>query len=54
MAGGPRRKTRRHERISGDHLQTRKLFGQQADGAIGIAVINRMIDARRSDRVRIT
>jgi hypothetical protein len=43
----------RHKRILGDHLQALKLPGQQAEAAIGVAVLNRMIDAGRPDSVRI-
>jgi hypothetical protein len=43
----------RYKRILGDHLHARKLAGQQAEAAIGVAVLNRMIDAGRPDSVRI-
>ena len=43
----------RYKRILGDHLHARKLPGQQAEAAIGIAVLNRMIDAGRRDAVRV-
>jgi hypothetical protein len=43
----------RYKRILGDHLHARKLSGQQVEAAIGVAVLNRMIDAGRPDSVRI-
>jgi hypothetical protein len=43
----------RYKRILGDHLHARKLSGQQAEAAIGVAVLNRMIDARRPESVRV-
>jgi transposase len=43
----------RYKRILGDHLHARKLPGQQAEAAIGVAVLNRMIDAGCPDSVRI-
>jgi|SRR3954447_25089242 hypothetical protein len=43
----------RYKRILGDHLHARKLPGQQAEAAIGIAILNRMMDAGRPDSVRI-
>jgi hypothetical protein len=43
----------RYKRILGDHLHARKLSGQQAEAAIGVAVLNRMINAGHSDSVRI-
>ena len=43
----------RYKRILGDHLHARKLIGQQAEAAIGVAVLNRMINAGRPDSVRI-
>jgi transposase len=43
----------RYKRILGDHLHARKLFGQQAEAAIGVAVLNRMIDAGRPESVRV-
>ena len=43
----------RYKRTLGDHLHARKLPGQQAEAAIGVAVLNRMIDAGRPDSVRI-
>jgi hypothetical protein len=43
----------RYKRILGDRLHARKLSGQQAEAAIGIAILNRMIDAGRPDSVRI-
>ena len=42
----------RYKRILGDHLHARKLSGQQAEAAIGVAILNRMIDAGRPDSVR--
>jgi len=35
----------RYKRILGGHLHARKPPGQQAEAAIGVAVLNRMIDA---------
>jgi hypothetical protein len=43
----------RYKRILGDHLHARKLPGQQAEAAIGVAVLNRMMDAGRPDSVRV-
>jgi hypothetical protein len=43
----------RYKRILGDHLHARKLPGQQAEAAIGVAVLNRMIDAGRPNSVRV-
>jgi hypothetical protein len=43
----------RYKRILGNHLHARKLIGQQAEAAIGVAVLNRMIDAGRPDSVHI-
>jgi hypothetical protein len=43
----------RYKRILGDHLHARKLSGQQAGAAIGVAVLNRMIDAGRPASARI-
>jgi hypothetical protein len=43
----------RYKRIFGDHLHARKLSGQQAEAAIGIAILDRMINAGRPDSVRI-
>jgi hypothetical protein len=43
----------RYKRILGDHLHARKLSGQQAEAAIGDAVLNRMIEAGRPNSVRI-
>ena len=42
----------RYKRILGDHLQARTLPGQQAEAAIGVAVLNRMIDQARPNSVR--
>ena len=36
----------RYKRILGDHLHARELPGQQAEAAIGVAVLNRMIQNR--------
>jgi len=41
------------EQTLGDHLHARKLPGQQAETAVGVAVLNRMIDVGRLDSVRI-
>src|SRR5689334_11876859 len=43
----------RYKRILGDHLHARKLPGQQAEAALGVAVLNRMIEAGRPESVRI-
>ena len=43
----------RYKRIFGDHLHARKLPGQQAEAAIGVAVLNRMIETGRPDSVRV-
>src|SRR3954468_10572963 len=43
----------RYKRILGDHLHARKLSGQQAEAAIGVTVLNRMIDAGRPKSVRV-
>jgi hypothetical protein len=43
----------RYKCILGDHLHARKLSGQQAEAAIGVAVLNRMIEAGRPDSVRV-
>jgi hypothetical protein len=43
----------RYKRILDDHLHARKLPGQQAEAAIGVAVLNRMIEAGRPDSVRV-
>ena len=43
----------RYKRILGDHLHARKLPGQQSEAAIGVAVLNRMINAGCPDSVRI-
>ena len=43
----------RYKGIFGDHLHARKLPGQQAKAALGVAVLNRMIDAGRPNSVRI-
>jgi hypothetical protein len=45
--------TARYKRILNDHLHARKLPGQQAEAAIGVAVLNRMIEAGRPDSVRV-
>jgi transposase len=43
----------RYKRILGDHLHARELPGQQAEAAIGVAVLNRMIEAGRPNSVRV-
>jgi transposase len=43
----------RYKRILGDHLHARELRGQQAEAAIGVAVLNRMIDAGRPESVPV-
>jgi hypothetical protein len=45
--------TARYKRILGDHLHSRELPGQQAKATIGVAVLNRMIEAGHLDSVRI-
>lgn len=42
----------RYQRILGDHLHARTHPGQQAEAAIGVAVLNRMIDQARPNSVR--
>ncbi len=42
----------RYKRIVGDHLHARTLTGQQTEAAIGVAVLNRMIDQARPNSVR--
>jgi hypothetical protein len=43
----------RYKGILGDHLHARALPGQQAEAALGVAVLNRMIEAGRPNSVRI-
>ena len=43
----------RYKKILVDHLHARKLPGQQAEAAIGVAILNRMIEAGRPESVRI-
>ena len=43
----------RYKGILGDHLHARKLSGQQAEAALGVAVLNRMVEAGRPSSVRI-
>ena len=43
----------RYKRILGDHFHARKLSGQQAEAAVGVAALNRMMDAGRPDSVRV-
>lgn len=43
----------RYKRILGDHLHARKLSGQQAEAAIGVAALNRMIDVGCPESVRL-
>jgi transposase len=43
----------RYKGILGDHLRARALPGQQAEAALGVAVLNRMIEAGRPNSVRI-
>lgn len=42
----------RYKRILGDQLRARTLPGQQAEAAMGIAILNRMIDQARPNSVR--
>lgn len=42
----------RYKRILGDQLRARTLPGQQTEAAIGVAVLNRMIDQARPNSVR--
>ena len=42
----------RYKRILGDQLRARTLPGQQAEAAIGVTVLNRMIDQARPNSVR--
>ena len=43
----------RYKGILGDHLHARKLSGQQTEAALGVAVLNRMIETGRPESVRI-
>lgn len=43
----------RYKQILGGHLHARTLPGQQTEAAIGVAVLNRMIDAGRPNSIRI-
>lgn len=45
--------TARYKRILDNHLYARKLPGQQAEAAIGVSVLNRMIEAGCPDFVRV-
>jgi hypothetical protein len=42
----------RYKRIIGPQLRARSLAGQRTEAAIGIAVIDRMLEADRPDSVR--
>ncbi len=42
----------RYKRILGDHLHARTLADQQAEAAIGVDVLNRMIAQTRPNSVR--
>ena len=42
----------RYKRILGGQLQARTLPGQQAEAAIGVTILNRMIDQARPNSVR--
>lgn len=42
----------RYKRILGDHLHARTLPGQQAEAAIGVTILKRMIDQARPNSVR--
>lgn len=43
----------RYKQILGGHLHARTLPGQQTEAAIGVAVLNRMIDGGRPNSIRI-
>jgi hypothetical protein len=42
----------RHKAIIGPRLRARSFSGQQAEAAIGVAILNRMLDAGHPDSVR--
>ena len=42
-----------YKAILGPHLRARRFSGQQAKAAIYIAILNRMLDAGRTDSVRL-
>ena len=42
----------RYKAIIGPRLRARSSSGQQAEAAVGVAVLNRMLDAGRPDSVR--
>jgi len=42
----------RYKAIIGPRLQARSFSGQQAEAAVGVAVLNRMLDAGRPNSVR--
>ncbi len=44
--------TGRYKRILGPRLRTSSFAGQQSEAAIGVAVLNRMLEAGRPDSVR--
>ena len=44
----------RYKRILGGQLHARRFPGQRAEAAIGVAVLNRMIDLARPNSVRAT
>jgi len=42
----------RYKAIIGPRLRARSFSGQQAEAAIGVAILNRMLDAGHPDSVR--
>ena len=42
----------RYKAIIGPGLRARRLSGQRAEAAVGVAVLNRMLDTGRPDSVR--
>jgi hypothetical protein len=42
----------RHKAIIGPRLRARRFSGQQAESAVGVAVLNRMLDGRSPDSFR--
>ena len=42
----------RYKAIVGPRLRARTFSGQQVEAAVGVAVLNRMLDAGRPDSVR--
>jgi hypothetical protein len=42
----------RYKAIIGPRLRARSLIGQRAEAAVGVAVLNRMLDAGSPDSIR--